>query len=47
VLFKKHAEPELQAAVDAAAPLRIPFGFGYQYEPADALLILAERTSGK
>ena len=47
VLFKKHAEPELQAAVDAAPPLRIPFGFGYQYEPAEALLILAERASGK
>ena len=46
-IFKKHAEPELQAAVDAAAPLRIPFGFGYQYEPAKALLILAVRTAGK
>lgn len=46
-IFKKHAEPELQSAVDAAAPLRIPFGFGYQYEPAKALLILAERTAGK
>ena len=46
-LFQKYAEPELQAAVDASASLRIPFGFGYQYEPAKALLILAERTGGQ
>ena len=43
-IFKKYEEPELKAAVDAAAPLRIPFGFGYQYDAAKALLIVAERT---
>ncbi len=46
-LFQKYAEPELQAAVEASASLRIPFGFGYQYEPAKALLILAERTDAR
>ncbi len=46
-IFKKYAEPDLQTAVDAADPLRIPFGFGYQYEPAKALLILAERAEGR
>lgn len=42
-LFKNSAEPALKAAVDAAPPMRIPFGFGYQHEPANSLLILAER----
>jgi hypothetical protein len=42
-IFAKHFEPDLQAAVDAAPGLRLPFGFGYQYESSKALLILAER----
>ena len=46
-MFKKYAEPDLQAAVDAASPLRIPFGFGYQYDAANSLLILAERTDAR
>ena len=43
-LFKKYTQPDLNAAVEAAPSLRIPFGFGYQHEPANALLIVAERT---
>lgn len=43
-IFAKYAEPELQNAVDAAPPLRLPFGFGYQHEPSKALLILAQRA---
>ena len=46
-IFAKHTEPDLKAAVDAAPALKIPFGFGYQHEPAKALLILAERTGGE
>ena len=45
-LFKKYNEPDLKAAVDAAPQTRLPFGFGYQHEPAKSLLILAERTDG-
>jgi len=33
--------------VDAAPPLRLPFGFGYQHEPSKSLLILAERVDGE
>ena len=43
-IFKKYAEHDLQEAVNAAPATRIPFGFGYQHEPANSLLILAERT---
>ena len=46
-LFAKYAEPDLQTAVNAAPPLRLPFGFGYQHEAAKALLILAEKTGGE
>ncbi len=46
-LFAKYHEPDLQAAVNAAPPLRLPFGFGYQHEASKALLILAERTGGE
>ncbi|MEO6739314.1 MAG: hypothetical protein ABIP20_03620 [Chthoniobacteraceae bacterium] len=46
-IFKKYAEPDLQAAVDAGSPLRIPFGFGYQYDAAKSLLILAEREDAR
>ena len=46
-IFAKYTEPDLQAAVDAAPPLRLPFGFGYQHEASKALLILAERTGGE
>ncbi|MEO6742069.1 MAG: hypothetical protein ABIP20_17635 [Chthoniobacteraceae bacterium] len=46
-LFKQHAEPDLKAAVSAAPAQPIPFGFGYQHEPANSLLILAERTAAK
>ncbi len=42
-LFAKYGQQELRDAVAAAPPLRIPFGFGYQYEPEKSLLILAER----
>jgi hypothetical protein len=43
-LFAKFTESDLIAAVAAAAPERLPFGFGYQHEPSKSLLILAERT---
>ena len=43
-IFKKYAEHDLQEAVNAAPATRIPFGFGYQHEPANSLLILAERA---
>jgi hypothetical protein len=46
-IFAKYTEPDLQAAVAAAPSLRLPFGFGYQHEPAKALLILAERNAAK
>ena len=46
-IFQRYAEPDLQAAVDAASPLRIPFGFGYQYDAAKSLLILAERLDAR
>ena len=46
-IFAKYHEPDLQTAVNAAPPLRLPFGFGYQHEAAKALLILAERTGGE
>lgn len=46
-IFARYTEPDLKAAVDAAPPLLLPFGFGYQHEPAKALLILAERTGGE
>ena len=46
-IFAKYTEPDLQAAVDAAPPLRLPFGFGYQHEASKALLILAERAGGE
>ena len=46
-LFAKYTEPDLQAAVNAAPPLRLPFGFGYQHEASKALLILAERAGGE
>jgi hypothetical protein len=46
-LFAKYIEPDLHAAVEAAPPLRLPFGFGYQHEASKALLILAERTGGE
>jgi len=46
-IFAKYTEPDLQAAVNAAPSLRLPFGFGYQHEPSKALLILAERTGGE
>jgi hypothetical protein len=46
-IFAKYTEPDLKAAVDAAPALRIPFGFGYQHEPANSLLILAERKGAE
>ena len=46
-IFKQFTESDLKAAVDAAPPLRIPFGFGYQHEPANSLLILAERKAAQ
>jgi hypothetical protein len=46
-IFAKYTEADLQTAVNAAPPLRLPFGFGYQHEPSKALLILAERTGGE
>ena len=46
-IFAKYHEPELQAAVNRAPPLRLPFGFGYQHEASKALLILAERKGGE
>ena len=46
-IFAKYTEPDLQAAVAAAQSPRLPFGFGYQHEPAKSLLILAERKGGE
>ena len=43
-IFAKYNEPDLRAAVEAEPALRLPFGFGYQHEAENALLILAERT---
>ncbi len=41
--FAKYAEPALREAVAAAPAEKIPFGFGYQHEASNSLLILAER----
>ena len=46
-IFAKYAEPDLRDAVDAEPALRLPFGFGYQHEAENALLILAERAAGE
>jgi hypothetical protein len=42
-LFKNKYEPALASAIKAAPSLPLPFGFGYQHEPASSLLILAEK----
>ncbi len=43
-LFAKYAQQELRDILAAEPGLKIPFGFGYQFEPENALLILAERA---
>ena len=45
--FKKHFDSTLAAAIKAAPSQPIPFGFGYQHEPASSLLILAERKKSE
>ena len=43
-LFAKYGQQELRDALASRPALKIPFGFGYQFEPETSLLILAERT---
>lgn len=43
-LFAKYGQQELRDALASGPGLKIPFGFGYQFEPETSLLILAERT---
>jgi hypothetical protein len=42
-LFANKADAALREAVAAAPAQKIPFGFGYQHEPSNSLLILAEK----
>jgi hypothetical protein len=45
-LFAKYPQPELNAAVQAAPRSQLPFGFGYQHLPENALLIHAQLRNG-
>jgi hypothetical protein len=42
-LFKKFYQPELGQYYASSSPKPLPFGFGYQWNPHDATLILAVR----
>lgn len=42
-LFAKYPQPELEAALAAAPRPSLPFGFGYQHLPSNAVMIVAER----
>jgi hypothetical protein len=42
-LFAKYQQPQLENALAAAARPELPFGFGYQHLPANAVMIVAER----
>ena len=46
-LFADYAESALREAVAAAPAEKIPFGFGYQHESSNSLLILAERKKAE
>ena len=43
-LFAQYPQPDLKAAVEAAAHPPLPFGFGYQHLDGSTLLIHAQRT---
>jgi hypothetical protein len=42
-LFAKYPQPQLEAALAAQPRPSLPFGFGYQHLPSNAVMILAER----
>ncbi|MBV8224421.1 MAG: hypothetical protein JO232_04440 [Verrucomicrobia bacterium] len=42
-LFKKFYQPDLGQYYASSSPKPLPFGFGYQWNPHDATLILAVR----
>ena len=46
-LFAQYPQPELKAALQAAAHPPLPFGFGYQQLDGATLLIHAQRTGGE
>ncbi len=46
-LFANKSDAALREAVAAAPAQKIPFGFGYQHEPSNSLLILAERKTAE
>ena len=45
-LFAKYQQPQLENALAAAPRPELPFGFGYQHLPSNAVMILAERQGG-
>lgn len=42
-LFAKYPQPQLEAALAQAPRPNLPFGFGYQHLPRNAVMIVAER----
>jgi hypothetical protein len=44
-LFARYQQPQLEAALAAAPRASLPFGFGYQHLPSNAVMIVAERRS--
>jgi hypothetical protein len=42
-LFAKYQQPQFEAALAAAPRPALPFGFGYQHLPSNAVMIVAER----
>ena len=45
-LFAKYQQPHLENALAAAPRPDLPFGFGYQHLPSNAVMIVAERQGG-
>ena len=45
-LFKQHAQPDLAAIYRKSNPPPLPFGFGYQGQPAKSSLMLLTRRGG-
>ena len=45
-LFKQHAQPDLAAIYAKSNPPPLPFGFGYQWQPARSSLMLVTRRGG-
>jgi hypothetical protein len=43
-LFAKYQQPQLEAALTSAPRPFLPFGFGYQHLPNNAVMIVAERA---